>query len=159
MNRRVGPASPQRGFTLLELLVVFALIGLMLAIVPVAYQKLHESVTYTGLVRGLIEQNAAARLQAMSTGTPAALELDFENRRFAVPPETRGGDWPEDYRLEAVVARQEVTDSRTARIRYYPDGSSTGGSIRVMRPNGEGVRLRIDWLTGRITQEPLAIDD
>lgn len=159
MSGRVGTASPERGFTLLELLVVFALIGLVLAIVPVAYQKLHESVTYKSLVRDLIEQNAAARLQAMSSGTPAALELDFEHRRFAVPPDSRGGDWPEDYRLEAVVASQDVTDERTARIRYYPDGSSTGGSIRVMRPNGEGVRLRIDWLTGRITQEPLAIDE
>jgi len=144
---------------LLELLVAFALIGLVLAVVPVAYQKLHESVTYKGLVRGLIEQSDQARLQAMSTGEPAVLELDFENRRFRVPPESHGGDWPEGYRLEAVVASQEASGERTARIRFYPDGSSTGGSVRVQRPSGEGVRLRVDWLTGRVTQEPLSIDE
>lgn len=149
----------QRGFTLLELLVVFAMMALVLALVPFAYQKLHESVTYKGLVRGLIEQNTQARLQAMSSGEPAVLQLDFENRRFSVPPAADGGVWPEGYRVEAVVASQEVTDERTARIRYYPDGSSTGGSIRVRRPNGDGVRLRVDWLTGRVTQESLDIDE
>jgi general secretion pathway protein H len=87
------------------------------------------------------------------------LRLDFEARRYGVPGADGGGSWSEDYRLEAVVASRDVTDDRRASIRYYPDGSSTGGSIRVQRPNGDGVRLRVDWLTGRVTQEPLAIDE
>ena len=29
----------------------------------------------------------------------------------------------------------------------------TGGSIDILRPSGGGVRLRVDWLFGRVEQE------
>jgi len=40
-------------------------------------------------------------------------------------------------------------------IRFFPDGTSTGGSISLEHKNGNGIRLRVDWLLGSITQVPL----
>lgn len=153
--RLCGPHSSS-GFTLLEMLVAFAVVGLLLALMPVAYQKLQASVSYHALVRGLVEQASAARLKAMASGEPAVLQLDMVQRRYGVPPKA-AGEWPEGYDIEAIVAQQEVVDGRVVQIRFYPDGSSTGGSIRIQRPNGAGTRVRVDWLTGRVSQEPLDV--
>jgi len=52
-----------------------------------------------------------------------------------------------------VVADSEVQTPERGAIRFYPDGSATGGSIQLLRPGGAGVRLRVDWLLGTIRQE------
>ncbi|HEY0201888.1 MAG TPA: GspH/FimT family pseudopilin, partial [Burkholderiaceae bacterium] len=57
--------------------------------------------------------------------------------------------------VRAVVADRELTDG-VAAIRFLPSGGATGGSIDVARgSSGSGTRLRVDWLSGHITQEPI----
>ncbi len=40
-------------------------------------------------------------------------------------------------------------------IRFLPGGGATGGSIDVIRASGAGTRLRVEWLSGRVTRESL----
>ena len=42
------------------------------------------------------------------------------------------------------------------RTLVLPDGGATGGRVQVMRKTGTGVQLRVDWLSGRVTQTALA---
>jgi general secretion pathway protein H len=58
--------------------------------------------------------------------------------------------------VRATVAGTELSAQQEAAIRFLPDGGATGGSIDILRASGQGVRLRVDWLSGRITQEALA---
>ena len=41
-------------------------------------------------------------------------------------------------------------------IRFLPRGGASGGSVDIVRPSGSGVRLRVDWFTGRVEQEAIA---
>ena len=79
--------------------------------------------------------------------------LDLAGRRYgeAGRPLSR---FPDDYRIVATLASTERDADGIGGIRFFPDGGSTGGSITITRPSGQGVRLRVDWLFGRITQEP-----
>ncbi|MCK7491838.1 MAG: hypothetical protein MZW92_09370 [Comamonadaceae bacterium] len=42
-----------------------------------------------------------------------------------------------------------MLDAATGNIRFFPDGSSTGGAITVSGPK-LAYRVNVDWLTGAI---------
>jgi len=59
---------------------------------------------------------------------------------------------PKGIDLKLYTAQSEVTSERKGGIRFYPDGSSTGGRITLSA--GERKYLvDVDWLTGRVSIE------
>jgi general secretion pathway protein H len=59
---------------------------------------------------------------------------------------------PDNLEVKLYGAQSEVTSERRGSIRFYPDGSSTGGRITVA--SGERKYLvDVDWLTGRVSIE------
>ena len=62
---------------------------------------------------------------------------------------------PEPLQIKATVGGEQLQQGRIASIEFLPDGGATGGSIEVVRPSGVGTRVRVDWLSGQVTQERL----
>jgi len=147
-----GTARPG-GFTLLELLVVLAIASLLLAIAPVAFQRMKESADYRGTIRTMVADLAGARLEATSTGRDVAFSVDLGQRRYGIAGRAAHA-LPDSLQVRTTVAEPEL-GPRIARIRFYPEGHATGGSIDVVRGSGAGTRLRTDWLDGRVSLEPL----
>ena len=57
---------------------------------------------------------------------------------------------PKDIELKLFTAQSEILSDTRGGIRFYPDGSSTGGRITVA--SGERKYLvDVDWLTGRVS--------
>jgi general secretion pathway protein H len=52
--------------------------------------------------------------------------------------------------LSLDTARSEIIDEQSGRIRFFPDGSSTGGRIRLQNDKG-GATVTVDWSTGAAT--------
>ncbi|WP_162273499.1 GspH/FimT family pseudopilin [Ectothiorhodospira magna] len=150
-----GRPRVHRGFTLVELLVALAVMGLMVALVPMAYDRLRETTDYQGAVRALATEMRLARNLAMQSGQSQALTIDLHQRHIQLA-DRQPLSIPRRLQVEAEFARIEQTADRVGAIRFYPDGSSTGGSVSLIRPAGNGTRLRVDWLLGRVTQEPVA---
>ncbi|MFP5414226.1 MAG: GspH/FimT family pseudopilin [Gammaproteobacteria bacterium] len=150
-----APASPGSergaGFTLLELMVALAVVALLLTTAPPMLSRAMETMEYRAAVRHLLAGLKGARQTAIETGTSVAFTVAPNEHRFGVGDELTG-ELPPRLVLRLVVADAEIGRDRGA-IRFYPDGSATGGSIEILRPSGEGVRLRVDWLLGRISQE------
>ena len=139
----------------MEVLVALAVLGLMVAVVPMAYGKLQETLRYQDAVRQVTTEIRLARNLAMQTGQPRVLVIDLARGQVHV----EGRDpvqLPQRVGMEAEFARMEQIDDRVGAIRFYPDGSATGGRITLVRPGGGGVHLQVNWLLGRVTQEPLA---
>lgn len=137
-------------------MVVFSIMGLLISVVPAAFDKMRESAQYRDTLRTMTAQMRSARYRAVAEGAEIRFNVDLAQRRYGVD----GTPWrelPLPLQLRATVAGQEVASNGTAAIRFLPDGGATGGSIDVLRTAGHGTRLRVDWLSGRVTQEPVTV--
>lgn len=142
-----------RGFTLVELLVVFAILALVIALVPVAFERMRESSQYRDAVRTMFGQLRSARTMAMAEGREVRFVVNLPGRSYGVEPHLK--PLPEPLQLRAIVAGREMGPEGQASIRFLPSGGATGGSIEILRSPDVGTRLRVDWLSGRVTQEVL----
>jgi general secretion pathway protein H len=146
----MNPVS--RGFTLVELMVVIALLALMAGLLPMAFGRLHESAQYRDTVRAVLTDMRAARQQALAEGREVRFAVNLQQRSFGVeggPQHTA----PDPLELRAIMAEQESGADGSMAIRFLPRGGASGGSVDVIRPSGAGVRLRVDWFSGRVEQE------
>lgn len=151
------------GFTLMELMVVMAIAALMVGVVLPTGARLFETMQYRDAIRQLSQAVGAARYQAITKGSAMDLVVEPEAGRYllkrASEPvnEAAMNTLDEDLSFAAVTASEVSPGSGLAAIRFYPHGGSTGGSLSVQRPNGSGVRLRVNWLLGTVSQEVLQV--
>jgi general secretion pathway protein H len=139
----------QAGFTLLELLIVIALMGIIAALVvpmfggPVSTSELRA--TARQLAAGL----RLARSEAVSERRETFLVVDVAGKRFKVDREAREHALPSKVDLKLFTAQNDLVSQNVGSIRFYPDGGSNGGRITV----ASGARkfdVDVDWLTGRV---------
>lgn len=152
---RRGAAAAACGFTLIELLVVFAILALVVGLVPPAFERLGESARYRDAVRGVLGELRQARALARSQGRAVSFTVDVPGQSYGLQGGAMHALAP-PLSLRATVAGQELRDG-VAAIAFLPEGGATGGSVDIVRSAGAaGVRLRVDWLSGQVTQEALA---
>ncbi|MEH6875648.1 MAG: GspH/FimT family pseudopilin [Candidatus Competibacter sp.] len=145
MTARAG----QHGFTLLEILIVLVIGVLLVALVPPLLSGMSGATELRGAARQLAAGLRNARNEAVIRQQEAVLTLDLERRRFGVTGDPREIALPESVALKLYTAQSELLDSATGGIRFFPDGSSTGGAITVSGPK-LAYRVNVDWLTGTV---------
>jgi general secretion pathway protein H len=139
------------GFTLLETLVALALIAVLLAVAVPAL------ITPTGVqLRSAAHTVASglrqARLEAIRQQRPIALQVDVEARTLQLEGKGRTRELPRELELELFTAQREMIEPQRGGIRFYPDGSSTGGQV-TLTLDGLSTRVVVEWLTGRVRVE------
>ena len=143
-----GRARPG-GFTLVELLVVLLLLSLLLAVVPPLFSRAFPGVEARGAARTLAATLRNTRSEAVFSGHDQAVVIDLENKHYQRQGSDRVTEIPGALELELVTAREELLDERVGAIRFYPDGSSTGGRV-TLGGERDGWMVDVDWLSGRI---------
>ena len=138
-----------RGFTLLEVIIVLVIAGAIMATLVAFTGKGASSADLKASARSLANGLRAAQSTAMAQRRDAVLTIDVDTREFSFTGESRTHTLPEGIELKLYTAQTEVESQRKGSIRFYPDGSSTGGRITVS--TGERKFLvDVDWLTGRV---------
>lgn len=134
------------GFTLLELLVVLAIMALALAVAQPLIGRTADRLRLESAQTALLNALKTTRAAAIIRGTEAALVIDLNARTFRSPA-LPAAMLPAKVELALKVAGLETTDRSHAEIRFYPDGSSTGGDL-TLRLEDRVARLCVHWLTG-----------
>jgi general secretion pathway protein H len=126
----------------------------MVALVPVALDRLRESVQYRDTVRAVVTDLRAARQKALAEGVEVRFLVDLANARFGLDGRTPH-DLPPPLQMRVTVAGIEWSERQVGAIRFLPQGGATGGSVDVLRPRGGGVRITVDWLSASVSQTPI----
>jgi general secretion pathway protein H len=138
-----------RGFTLLEVLVVLALLAMIYALVPPMINIGGSTAELKAGARQVAAGLRKVRSEAITRRDEATLTLNVEARNFVLSGEVKPRSLPQQAEISVFTSQGEVVDASTAAIRFYPDGSSTGG--RVTLAMGERkFYVDIDWLTGQV---------
>ena len=137
------------GFTLIELVVVLAILGLAYALVPPLFASARATTELKGATRQLAAGLRQARNYAVTKRAEAVLTLNVEKRDFTVSGDARTYSLPRQLQLKMVTAQREVIDDKIAAIRFYADGSSNGGRI-TLTAGERSFEVDVNWLTGRV---------
>jgi general secretion pathway protein H len=144
MKRRLA------GFTLLEVIVVLALGVIIYAVILGGSLGKASAADLKSAARSLASGLRTAQTTAMATRRDALLTLDMDSREYLATGEEQTHKLPDNIDIKLYTAQAEVTSAKRGSIRFYPDGSSTGGRITVAA--GERKYLvDVDWLTGRVS--------
>jgi len=140
----------EKGFTLIELVVALAVAALLLAIVlPFGLHRRGHDELASG-AREIAGALRLARSQAILVNRPASFVVDIENGFWRPPGATAARAVPAGSRISLFTAQEEQRSASTGAIRFFPDGSSTGGGV-ALSLGSERYDILVDWLTGGVS--------
>jgi general secretion pathway protein H len=146
--------AQQRGFTLVEMVAVVVLLGIVLSVVSMAFSKSMNNAKVQAASRDLVAALRYTRSQAIVKGQQAALDIDLQNNTYQAPGRALV-KLPTQMHMTLLTADSEQTGATSGRIRFFPDGASTGGHISVFMGQREW-RINVSWLTGQVAREEVA---
>jgi general secretion pathway protein H len=138
-----------RGFTLFEMLAVILLIGIAAAAVSIPVTQGLASARVNAASGELAAALRWTRAQSIVKGQSLALEVDTSTSSYRAPGKS-DVRLPKDMRVSITSAREDQASATTGRIRFFPDGSSTGGRITLKRGEREW-HVNVGWLTGAVS--------
>jgi general secretion pathway protein H len=139
----------QRGFTLLEMVCVLAIIALLAAVLlPFIPRQTSRSrlPAYALQTATLLK---AGRTAAINRNTSIATLVDAPSRVIHSGSSRSAVRIPEDVRFDALLPQTCQRRAALSTIRFFANGSSCGGSIALTRFDA-GYEIRVNWLTGRV---------
>jgi len=143
------PRTSERGFTILEMVCVMALVAMIAAVllpfVPrqTSRARLQAYALETAtLLKG--DRNAAIR-----SGADISTLVDAPSRVIRSGTSAQTIRIPDDVRIDALLPRTCHRRAALSTISFFADGMSCGGTIALSRLDSV-YEIRVNWLTGRI---------
>ncbi|HWZ40666.1 MAG TPA: GspH/FimT family pseudopilin [Bradyrhizobium sp.] len=143
----------ERGFTLLEMVCVLAIIALLAGVLmPFIPRETSRSrlEAYALQAATLLKQDRNA---AISRNLSVATLVDPGARAIRSGVSTASLRIPDDVHFEALLPQTCKRQAALSTIRFFANGTSCGGTIALTRFNA-GYEIRVNWLTGRIEIVP-----
>ena len=148
MRQRTSRAGNSAGgFTLLEMLIVITIVMMLAATLPTL--RFGTGQSHEEAVREILSTLRQARADAIRNAEAIPVVFDLRERRFGMPGQEK------ELAASINLTLRTAQEARTARgeqsIVFFPDGSASGGTIRVERGR-ETSTINVRWLTGVIRQ-------
>jgi general secretion pathway protein H len=140
---------PAAGFTLIELVIVFVILGFALVMLVSRTRGPSAGITLRASANQLAAGLRDARSQAIVGNRPTELRLDLPRRTWQLSDGVIH-QLPATAKVALITLKGMIHDAHTGGIRFEPDGSSSGGRIELADGNSR-FDVGVDWLTGRVS--------
>lgn len=137
-----------RGFTLLELMLVLLLLGVSMAIVlPNIDKGLNDrEVRVSALSLAAVARDLRSR--ALFDGVPQELAVNLPQNSYLVA-QSREVHLPPDVKFVSIDGGQTM-DRDVKKFYFFPNGSSLGGTIVLSGEKSVSYLVRLEALTGKV---------
>jgi general secretion pathway protein H len=138
------------GFTLIELLLVLLILGIAYGLSAPLLSNGSVGLELKAAARQIAAGLRQARSLAASGHIETVLTLDVEKNNFSISGDPKTYTLPRKLIFSLFTAQSELQDEAAGSIRFFPDGSSTGGRVMIAAGN-EKLSVDVNWLTGRVS--------
>ncbi len=145
-------AFKNKGFTLIELLIVLVVIVLGFSVVAINISSGSGTMELKAAARDIVSALRYARGQALITHQESTVTLNLAENSYTISGHDKTYTIPESIDVTVVTAQNELTGEGQGNIRFFADGSSTGGRITLERGKAAW-QIDINWLTGQTELE------
>jgi general secretion pathway protein H len=139
----------ERGFTLLEMVCVLAIIALLAAVLLPFIPRETSRTRLQAYALQTATLLKADRVAAISRQASVATFVDAGARAIHSGATSGSVRIPDDVRFDAVLPQTCRRQAALSTISFFANGTSCGGAIVLTRLDA-GFEIRVNWLTGRI---------
>lgn len=144
-------SDKQAGFTLLEVLIVLAITAVVFGLSFASISILKNRTSPDRLGAEITRLLNDVRERATTSAQPEMAIIDMKNKivsgNFDDPIKL-----PDSFKLVVTVGREIVSDKKQLRVKFLPDGTSSGVDIVLSDASGQSSRIETNWLTGLTRQ-------
>jgi len=146
-------SAGRRAFTLLEVILAIALLGLVASLFITGGSEMFRARQRT-MADVFWEAVQAARLEAVQEDATVVLRFDEKSKRilWGSVDESHGLDWPgrnleflpTESRDTILLGGQLVLTGRLATVRFHPDGTTDRFRVQLTDPDGKVSLIELD---------------
>jgi len=144
-----GNTRCDKGFTIIELIVVLVIMVMAAAITGPNLVRGLASIQLKSAARDVASALRHSRSYAVITANESEFYLNLEKNLYSVSGKKKVYHLSDSVRLKLVTAESEITGAEEGAIRFFPDGSSTGGRV-TLEAEERKYHIDVNWLTGQV---------
>ncbi|QWF69919.1 GspH/FimT family pseudopilin [Methylomonas paludis] len=143
-------AKSAQGFTLVELIIVLLISVLAFAAVSGNIFSGNVSTKVQAAARDVASALRYAHGAALISHEPIAVIINLDNNSYRISNQSKIYQLPSEIDISVVIAEEEFNQGGDAGIRFFSDGSSTGGRI-TLEWGQQLRRIDVNWITGEVS--------
>jgi len=138
-----------QGFTLIELTVVLLIVVLGFSVIGTNISSGNQSSQLKALTRDLASALRYGRGQALISHDEIIIAINLAENSYKISNRDKVYHFSDEVEVTLLIAQDEFKDEDTGQLRFYADGSSSGGRITLEWGNLLNV-IDVNWLSGKV---------
>lgn len=139
-----------KGFTLIEVIVVLMVIVVGFGVISRRINTGNHGTKLQLVTRDIASALRYAQSQALLNQKPIAVDISLKDNSYSLSNQQKQFSFNQEITVSLVIAEEEYTDEQVGSIRFFPDGSSTGGRIKL-EWGSQMTQIDVNWITGQVT--------